>query len=130
MMVKYFVQEIISPVVSVFSLAWFIVGILTGWQLYRRHFQKNKSSSFNSVELYIGNLSYDITEKYLQEAFQKFGKVLSVRVITNKFDGRSKGFGFIEMANKSEAVLAIRGMNNRDMRGRKIVVNEAKSTPR
>lgn len=130
MIVKYFVQEIISPVVSVFSLAWFIVGILTGWQLYRHHLEKNKAFSSQPIELYVGNLSYDMTEKDLQKAFQKFGNVLSTRVITNKFDGRSKGFGFIEMANKPEAAAAIRAMNNREMSGRKIVVNEAKSSPR
>ena len=82
------------------------------------------------VELYVGNLAYGIREKDMGQAFGKSGKVLSARVIRNKFNGKSKGYGFIEMADKSGAKKAVDEMNGSDLRGRKLVVNEARSKSR
>ena len=82
------------------------------------------------VELYVGNLAYGIREKDMAQAFGKSGKVLSARVIRNKFNGKSKGYGFIEMADKAGAKKAVEQMNACDLRGRKLVVNEARSKSR
>jgi RNA recognition motif-containing protein len=82
------------------------------------------------VELYVGNLAYGIREKDMAQAFGKSGKVLSARVICNKFNGKSKGYGFIEMADKAGAKKAVEQMNASDLRGRKLVVNEARSKSR
>jgi len=84
----------------------------------------------DGVELYVGNLSYDMKERDLEKAFEKFGKVLSTRVIFNKATGRSKGFGFVEMADQSSADRAVKAMHSSQHAGRKLVVNEAKSRSR
>ncbi len=78
------------------------------------------------MNIYVGNLPYSVTENDLREAFQAFGTVSSAAVITDKFSGQSKGFGFIEMSNNSEADAAIKGLNGSDMQGRSLKVNEAK----
>jgi cold-inducible RNA-binding protein len=78
------------------------------------------------MNIYVGNLSYETTEGDLQSAFERFGSVSSARVITDKYTGKSKGFGFVEMANTAEARTAIQELNNRDMNGRNVSVNEAK----
>lgn len=81
-----------------------------------------------SVELYVGNLSYDLTEEGLRAEFEKFGKVDSVRVVTNRYNNKSKGFGFVVMPNRPEAEAAIAEMNDKDVMGRKMRVNEAQNT--
>lgn len=81
------------------------------------------------VELYVGNLSYDVNEVELRKAFEKYGKVLSARIIEHRF-GKSKGFGFVEMADRPGALAAIQGLHNKEIKGRKVVVNEAKSDAR
>lgn len=78
------------------------------------------------MNIYVGNLSYETTERDLQTAFEQYGSVSSARVITDRATGRSKGFGFVEMANSSEARQAIEGLNGRDLGGRDLNVNEAK----
>jgi RNA recognition motif-containing protein len=78
------------------------------------------------VNIYIGNLAYGVTEDELREAFAEFGEVSSVNLITDKFTGQSKGFGFVEMANNSEADAAIKGLNSKTLKGRAIRVNQAK----
>jgi RNA recognition motif-containing protein len=78
------------------------------------------------MNIYVGNLSYDVTEEDLRKAFEAFGKVTSVNLIKDKYSGRSKGFGFVEMAEKSEATAAIQGLNGKDLKGRAISVNEAR----
>ena len=75
---------------------------------------------------YVGNLPYSVTEDDLQQAFSQFGEVASVSLITDKFSGQSKGFGFVEMPNNSEADTAIKAMNESDLKGRNIKVNQAK----
>jgi RNA recognition motif-containing protein len=77
--------------------------------------------------IYIGNLNYRITSDDLMEVFSSYGKVESATVITDKFTGRSKGFGFVTMENNNEARQAIEALNGAMLEGRKIVVNEARS---
>ena len=81
-----------------------------------------------SVELYVGNLSYDMTEEQLRKTFEAFGKVDSVRVVTNRYNNKSKGFAFVVMPNRAEAEKAIAEMNDKDVMGRPMRVNEAQNT--
>jgi RNA recognition motif-containing protein len=78
------------------------------------------------MNLYVGNLVFDVSEDDLRQAFEKFGQVTEVRLIMDKFSGKSKGFGFIEMPNKDEADKAIEEMNGKEFQGRAISVNVAK----
>jgi RNA recognition motif-containing protein len=78
------------------------------------------------MNLYVGNLSYRLTEDELKEAFEEFGQVASCTIIKDKVTGESKGFGFLEMPERSEAEAAISGLNGRDLKGRKLNVNEAR----
>jgi RNA recognition motif-containing protein len=78
------------------------------------------------MNIYVGNLSSDVTGDDLRQAFGAFGQVESANVITDKFSGESKGFGFVEMPSKEEAAAAIAGMNGKDIKGRAANVNEAR----
>ena len=78
------------------------------------------------MNLYIGNLDYSIKEEQLRELFEELGEVSSVKVITDKFTGRSKGFGFIEMPNDSEAEQAIASLNKKTLKDREISVTVAR----
>ena len=78
------------------------------------------------MNIYVGNLSYSTTDEDLRETFEAFGKVDSARVIIDKMTSRSKGFGFVEMGNSSEAQAAISGLNGKDLGGRTLNVNEAR----
>ena len=77
-------------------------------------------------KLYVGNLPFSTTEDDLRQMFVQYGEMTSVTIINDKFSGRSKGFGFVEMPNDDEAMKAIEGLNGKDMDGRGIVVNEAR----
>ena len=77
-------------------------------------------------KLYVGNLAYAVSNDDLQELFSRAGQVQSVAVITDKFSGQSKGFGFVEMASADEAAKAIQQFNDTELKGRNIKVNEAK----
>jgi len=77
-------------------------------------------------KLYIGSLSFDTVEDSLKDLFSEAGKVESVSIITDKFSGRSKGFGFVEMSSEEEAKKAIEMFNGKELDGRNIVVDEAK----
>ena len=79
------------------------------------------------MNMYIGNLAYDVTEDDLKNAFSEFGEVSSVKIIIDKFSGRSKGFGFVEMPNNSEADQAIKALNGKVFSGRSIKVNQAEA---
>ena len=81
-----------------------------------------------SVEIYVGNLSYDLTEDQLRKEFEAFGKVDTARVVTNKYNDKSKGFGFVVMPNRAEAEAAIAAMSEKEVMGRKMRVNEARNT--
>jgi RNA recognition motif-containing protein len=78
------------------------------------------------MNIYVGNLAYSVTEDDLRNAFSEFGSVTRATVITDKFSGQSKGFGFVEMADNSEAEAAIRGLNDKPLNGRNVKVNQAK----
>lgn len=78
------------------------------------------------MNIYIGNLDYNVTEADLSNAFAEFGAVSKANVIIDKFTGRSKGFGFVEMPDDAEANEAISQLNESSLNGRKIRVNEAK----
>ena len=93
-------------------------------------FEKRKphpAPADGSVEIYVGNLSYDMTEDQLREAFAAYGKVNSARLITNRFNGKSKGYGFVQMPDRAEAEKAIAALNDKDILGRKMRCNEAKN---
>jgi cold-inducible RNA-binding protein len=78
------------------------------------------------MKLYVGNLAYDVTEDELAAEFGAYGKVESVAVPSDKMSGRPRGFGFVEMASKSEAEAAIAGLNGKTLKDRTIVVNESR----
>ena len=77
-------------------------------------------------KLYVGGLPYATTDEQLQQLFSPHGTVESARVITDKFTGRSKGFGFVEMSSGAEAQAAIQALNGTDLEGRNLTVNEAR----
>ena len=81
------------------------------------------------MNIYIGNMSYDTTEDQLRQAFEGYGEVTSVKVITDRDSGRPKGFAFVEMSSNDEAAAAISGLNGQDLNGRALNVNEAKPRP-
>jgi RNA recognition motif-containing protein len=78
------------------------------------------------MKIYVGNLSYDVTEDDLRQALEQFGQVESVAIITDKYSGQSKGFGFVEMPSKAEGQSAIDGLNGKELKGRALNVNEAR----
>ncbi|RXK59941.1 RNA-binding protein [Lacibacter luteus] len=77
------------------------------------------------MNIYVGNLAWSMTNEDLAALFEQFGSVSSAKILTDKFSGRSKGFAFVEMDNAEEAQAAISQLNDTDVQGRKIVVNEA-----
>jgi len=81
------------------------------------------------MNIYVGNLSNDVTDEDLRQEFEEFGQVESANVIKDKFSGESRGFGFVEMPSKEEATAAIEGLQERDLKGKKINVNEARPRP-
>ena len=153
MYTNYFVStEAATIIVSVMSLLWFLVGIAVGSKLDRRSYSgcngggreqrgrrqhgRHRSGGSSggggggtpgSIEIYVGNLSYDVTENDLLKSFSAYGRVDSARVIQNRFNGKSKGFAFVEMSDRPQAEAAIRALDGADMKGRRIVVNEARS---
>ena len=78
------------------------------------------------MRLYVGNLSRDVTKEDLQEAFQPFGSVDEVVIVKDRSNDVSKGFGFVEMPNKTEAEAAIEGLHGKELKGRSMDVNEAR----
>ncbi|MFU8780721.1 MAG: RNA recognition motif domain-containing protein [Kiritimatiellia bacterium] len=113
-----------------------VVGFVVGYLAGRGRGGSSKRVAAGSeptgdgIELYVGNLSYDMTDPDLEKAFAVFGKVLSARIIKNKFNERSKGYGFVEMDGQSGADKAVKAMNGKEVLGRKLVVNEARSKSR
>jgi len=78
------------------------------------------------MKIYVGNISRDVTDDDLRQAFEAFGRVESATVLKDKFTGEPRGFGFVEMPSGSEARSAINGMNGKDLKGRTLNVNEAR----
>jgi RNA recognition motif-containing protein len=81
------------------------------------------------MNIYVGNLSYEVSEEDLRQAFAAFGQVSSATIIKDKYSGQSKGFGFVEMPSAEEARSAISQMNGKDLKGRALNVNEARPRP-
>jgi hypothetical protein len=95
-----------------------------------RPFEKRKphpAPADGSIEIYVGNLSYDLTEDQLRKEFEAYGKVNSARIITNRYNNKSKGFGFIHMPNRAEADAAVKALSDKEILGRKLKCNEAKN---
>ena len=82
------------------------------------------------MNIYVGNLSYSVTSDDLRAAFEKFGEVSTANVVTDKFTGQSKGFGFVEMPERSAAEAATKALNGKEFNGRTLAVNEARTRGR
>jgi RNA recognition motif-containing protein len=88
---------------------------------YFSHFFK-----FFKMDIYVGNLSFQLTESKLQSLFEEYGEVQSVKIVTDKMTGKSKGFGFIGMSNDDAALQAIENLNGKQIDGRNLIVNQAR----
>jgi RNA recognition motif-containing protein len=109
------------------AAAGLLVGYLAGKFGSRGGSCGEFSGDGDCVEIYVGNLSYDMNEAQMRKEFEKYGTVKSARIISNRFNRKSKGFGFVEMPNRPEAESAIKALHDRDILGRKLRVNEAKN---
>jgi RNA recognition motif-containing protein len=78
------------------------------------------------MNIYVGNLSYDVSEENLRQAFEAFGQVSSATIIKDKYSGHPRGFGFVEMPDRAEAQAAIENLNGKDLLGQQMNVNEAR----
>ena len=78
------------------------------------------------MNVYVGNLNYDLSEDDLKQAFEEFGEVTSAKIISDRYSARSKGFGFDEMSSDDEAKAAIEALSGKELNGRTMVVNEAR----
>ena len=81
------------------------------------------------MNIYVGNLSPDVKDETLREAFESFGEVTSAKVIRDKYTGQSRGFGFVEMTTQSQAETAIKSLNGKELQGKQISVSEARPRP-
>jgi hypothetical protein len=120
--------------VATWILLGFVVGLILGIRVPRRSIRRSTPAATGGsnipgtgIEIYAGNLAYDLTEDDLREAFGKYGTVSDVRIITNKFNNKSKGYGFVRMPEQAEADEAIKALHGKNLKGREIVANEAKS---
>lgn len=112
------------------AVAGLVVGFLlgrAGRRGRRPSTKKFKEMPPGMVEIYVGNLSYETTEDFLRKEFEKYGEVASIRIITHPASHRSKGFGFIEMTHRAEAEKAIAALDNAEIQGRRLHVNEARN---
>jgi RNA recognition motif-containing protein len=82
------------------------------------------------MNIYVGNLSYGMSESELRDAFAQFGEVSSAKILMDRETGRSRGFGFVEMPNQSEGEAAVSNLNGKDLGGRALRVNEARPRER
>ena len=94
---------------------------------YHKFEKRHPAPADGSIEIYVGNLSYDLTEDQLRKEFEAYGKVNSARIITNRYNNKSKGFGFIHMPNRAEADAAVKALSDKEILGRKLKCNEAKN---
>jgi RNA recognition motif-containing protein len=88
---------------------------------------KKLVSERKKMNIYVGNLSSDVTEDDLKEVFKAFGQVESINIIKDKFSGQSRGFGFVEIPNKNEALEVLKQADGKEIKGRAIKVNEARA---
>lgn len=129
-----------------YSLAWFVLGVFAGY-IVPRHVLRTlmsvrapssgtrssggaPASRGGSVEIYVGNLAYSVTNRDLEKKFKEYGDVVDVRIIVNKLTGKSKGYAFVSMADKRAASEAVKAINGAQFKGRAVVANEAKSNAR
>ena len=89
--------------------------------------KRHPAPADGSIEIYVGNLSYDLKEETLKATFEAYGKVNDARIITNKFNGKSKGFGFVHMPVQAEAEAAVKALDGKDLEGRPLKCNMAKN---
>ena len=89
--------------------------------------KKHPAPADGSVEIYVGNLSYDLTEDQLRAEFEAFGKVNYVHIVINRYNGKSKGFGFVHMPDRDAVKAAVAALNDKEILGRKLKCNEAKN---
>jgi RNA recognition motif-containing protein len=87
---------------------------------------KKKNKKGERMNIYVGNLSYEVTEEDLRQAFEAFGEVTSAKIITDRASGAPRGFGFVEMSTQAEAEAAIAGLNGTELKGQTLTVNEAR----
>lgn len=108
-------------------VGWSLTGNLClGYLQSVSFYQSTMYTETKKMNIYIGNLPYSVTEDDLRDAFSRFGQVDSANIIMDKFSGRSKGFGFVDMSSDEEGRTAIEAMNEQDFKGRTIKVNEAR----
>jgi len=81
------------------------------------------------MNIYVGNLSFEVSEETLRQTFAPFGEVSSASIVTDKYSGQSRGFGFVEMPDQTQGKAAIEGLNGKMLLGRQINVNEARPRP-
>ena len=139
------VTEFSAQYVGLMALAWFLAGLLAGRRFpvkskppkrkqkrsaSRSDKRRAEGSSGSDSELYVGNLSYDLREKDIEKTFGEFGRVVDIRLIKHNVSGKSKGYCFVGMGSRREMDKAIAGLNGKELRGRKIVVSEARSRAR
>jgi len=79
------------------------------------------------MNIYVGNLSYDATDETIKQTFESFGQVISARIVKDKYTGESRGFGFVEMPEQAQAQAAIKSLNGKELLGKQMSVNEARS---
>ena len=89
-------------------------------------FWKGTARELVLMNIYVGNLSYTLSESELQDAFAEFGEVSSAKILSDRETGRSRGFGFVEMPNQAEGEAAVAQLNGKDVGGRELKVNEAR----
>jgi len=120
------------------SLASLLVGILLGRRSVAGKAAKQRAGGTSrrrakaegSAELYVGNLPYDVDDAQVRKLFSEFGKVLGIRIIENRNSGKSKGYGFVDMADAASATRAVEALHRRKFKGRRLVVNAAKGKAR
>ena len=78
------------------------------------------------MNIYVGNLSYDVSAENLRQAFEAFGQVISARIVKDKYSGQPRGFGFVEMLEQAQAQAAIKSLNGKELLGKQMSVNEAR----
>lgn len=78
------------------------------------------------MNIYVGNIAHEVSEDEIKQAFQEFGEVISVTILKDKYTGDPRGFGFVEMPNKSEALKAMQSLNSTEIKGRHLIINEAR----
>jgi RNA recognition motif-containing protein len=96
-------------------------GVCSEFHKRAEHYKRRKS-----MNIYVGNLSYEVTGEDLRQAFEAYGQVSSASVVKDKYSGQSRGFGFVEMPEKAEAQAAIQNLNGKDLKGQQMNVNEAR----